>query len=176
MVLSYRTDRRTAGPDQVYVETARWGRWVIAAAALAGGAAAWLMIAAVWSLRIRTDTAVLLISGCVSAAVLSPLLWARLAVDGRRFRVGFGALAGGLAAVLSHFAVPAMGLVVMAILDPPGGAFLAIAAAGARFVVFIGFMTLIFAGWITVPIGAVGGWIVTALCQQRLGRALGAVR
>ena len=173
MVLPYRTGHRAADPDQVYVDTARWGRWVITAAALACGAVAAAIIGVSYPLVFDERVEWVLVGvGCVSVTALAPILWSWLAVDGRGFRVDLGLLAGILATVLAHVVGGAIGIAVTAMLEPSGFSVFRNMAHNIGFHALVGCTTFYLVGWITVPIGAACGWIVTTLCRRRLRRAL----
>ena len=177
MVSPYRTDRSAADPEQAYVDTARWGQWVVTAAALICGLAAAGIIGTLFpTLLAPGGIWVLLAVGCVSVTVLAPVLWSWLVVDGRGFRVDLGVLAGVLTVALSHFAATIGGLIVLAIMDHGTISDFPDLIESFGLIIMVGTGSLFIAGWITVPVGAVGGWIIAVLCRRRLRRALQPVR
>ena len=63
-------------------------------------------------------------------------------------------------------AIGALGMATVAS-DIPDGPFLRAADVATAILA----TSLLLGGWITVSVGALGGWIVTALCRRRLRRA-----
>ena len=144
-----------------------WRRSIIAAVglALAGTGCFWLLLSwfesrliptlrgssewesGVWSTLGMT----ILVGGCVFSAGL--FCWRRFAIRGNK---SDGVLAGALSAVVSHFLIPTALLVCVAFDNREPIHVLKLVEASFLF----SLMSLLSFGWITIPVGAVVGWVI----------------
>ena len=172
-------ERNDEGKAQAYRRARSLGRWLAAAGGGLGAAAVVLGLAVVPMVppfgteplfrvehfHLQAATA------CLCAAVVTPWLWLRLAADGRTFRSGGGIFAGLLAVAVTHVVTPfslvLLDLSAMVQSLTQVGLVALIGPAGA------GVFTMMVLGWVTLPLGALCGWLVTAACRWRLKRSPG---
>ena len=169
-------DDSTDGRPQAYDQARSLGRW-LAAAGGALGCAAVVLVLAVAPPAPPAGTEPLFRAGhlylqaagaCLCAAIVMPWLWARLAPDGRTFRYGGGVFAGLLAVAATHVVAPFslllldLSAMVQSLTQVGPAALIGPAAVGV--------FTMMLLGWVTFPLGALCGWLVTAACRRQLRR------
>jgi len=93
----------------------------------------------------------ILVGGSVFSAAL--LCWRCFAIRGNK---SDGVLAGALSAVVSHFLIPTALCVCVALNHPEPAQILKLVEAGFLF----SLMSVLFFGWITIPVGAFVGWVI----------------